>query len=78
NHTIEVDTTRPVSVTVMSSGDPTLVVRGPGGIFCDDDTNGLQPALVGEVLRAGTYEVFVGTYTQAAPNTAYNITFSAD
>lgn len=57
---------RRLEISVTSSSDTTLVVHGPGGTRCNDDTNGLDPALSGEWM-AGTYNVYVGTFTTGVP-----------
>lgn len=41
--------------------DTTLAIHGPGGWRCNDDGDGLDPA-VADRFRAGTYRVWVGTY----------------
>jgi len=50
-----------LNLKVRSSGDTVLLIRGPGGAWCNDDTTGRNPAIAGEWL-AGTYEVWVGSY----------------
>jgi hypothetical protein len=49
-------------VEVQSAGDTTLVLEGPTGVFCSDDVDGVNPAIV-EHLEAGVYHVFVGSYS---------------
>ncbi len=46
---------------VFSSDDTTLLVRGPGGSWCNDDFEGKNPGIAGKWL-AGTYEIWVGSY----------------
>lgn len=41
--------------------DTTLAIHGPGGWRCNDDGEGLNPALA-DRFRAGTYRIWVGTY----------------
>ncbi len=48
-------------IQVESREDTTLLVRGPGGIWCNDDFRGKNPGLAGEWLP-GTYEIWVGAY----------------
>jgi hypothetical protein len=45
-----------VTVNATDGGDTTLVITGPGGTFCNDDTNGLNPAIT-QYLAAGQYQV---------------------
>ncbi|MFW5878211.1 MAG: hypothetical protein ACOCVR_00195, partial [Myxococcota bacterium] len=49
-----------LKLSVESDGDTTLVVKGPGGNRCNDDTNGLNPVLQGS-WPAGRYEIYVGS-----------------
>ena len=56
-----------LSVLATSGTDLTLAVRAPGGeILCNDDTDGLNPAVVFESAAAGDYHIFVGTFGQDA------------
>lgn len=50
-----------LSLQVKSNEDTTLIVRGPGGSWCNDDYEGKNPGLVGQWL-SGTYEIWVGSY----------------
>ncbi|MFN7699598.1 MAG: hypothetical protein ACK6CU_25860 [Deltaproteobacteria bacterium] len=55
-------------VRVMARGDAdlTLVVRGPMGVLCNDDSDGLNPMVEGS-LGPGVYDVHVGLYSAGAP-----------
>jgi hypothetical protein len=60
--------TEPLSylhLLVRSSGDTVLVVRGPGGVWCNDDSGNRNPAIAGRWL-AGTYEIWIGSYEEYA------------
>jgi hypothetical protein len=48
---------------VQSSEDTTLVIRGPGGTWCNDDYFGKNPGIAGQWL-SGTYQVWIGSYDQ--------------
>lgn len=48
-------------LSLRSPIDTTLVIMGPGGPYCDDDTVGLDPAIEAH-WEPGLYEVFVGSY----------------
>lgn len=48
---------------VIGAGDTTLIVRGPGGTWCNDDYNGIDPGIAGQWL-AGTYEIWIGSHHQ--------------
>lgn len=54
-----------LSLQIQSTDDTTLVVRGPGGTWCNDDYSGKNPGMAGQWL-SGTYQVWVGSYQQAA------------
>lgn len=51
-------------ISARSDSDTTLVVNGPDGRWaCDDDSAGdLNPGIRFENPRAGTYDIWVGTY----------------
>ncbi|WP_148288344.1 hypothetical protein [Prochlorothrix hollandica] len=49
-----------LNLRVTSAGDTTLVVEGPGGTWCSDDTQGQTPQIGGQWLP-GTYDVWVGS-----------------
>jgi hypothetical protein len=48
-------------VHVESGGDTTLVVLGPDGTRCNDDTSGLDPEIAG-YWSAGVHDIYVGSY----------------
>jgi len=45
----------------QSPQDTTMIVRGPGGTWCNDDAEGKDPGIAGEWL-AGSYDVWVGSF----------------
>ncbi len=49
-----------LTVLVKSGTDTTLVVKGPGGTWCNDDFQGKNAGLDGQ-WQAGEYRVWVGT-----------------
>jgi hypothetical protein len=53
--------------------DTTLVITGPGGPYCNDDANGLNPSL-NLILEAGQYDLFVGTFTEEEEPVNYTLT----
>ena len=55
---------------VESSGDTTLVIEGPNGFMCNDDTVGLNPEVAG-AMPAGTYRIWVGSF--GGGNHAYTL-----
>ena len=51
-----------LEVSVESELDTTLIISGPGGVWCNDDSKGSHnPAIVGEWLP-GLYRIWVGSY----------------
>ncbi len=50
-----------LKLEVKSSEDTTLVIRGPGGSWCNDDFEGKNPGIIGQWF-SGTYEIWVGSY----------------
>jgi len=59
----------PLRVFVNSDADTTLLVRTPTGeVLCNDDTDGLNPAVSMTDPSSGRYEVFIGTYDPSAGN----------
>jgi len=50
-----------LKLTVESPQDTTMIVKGPGGTWCNDDFERKNPGIVGEWLP-GTYQVWVGSY----------------
>jgi hypothetical protein len=55
-----------LSVAVDSAQDTTMIVQGPGGIWCSDDVQGHNPAIEGQ-WQPGTYQIWVGSYFQEKP-----------
>ncbi|MBD2202559.1 hypothetical protein H6G33_12495 [Calothrix sp. FACHB-1219] len=53
-----------LKVQVQSPEDTTIIVKGPGGIWCNDElSDGQNPGIAGEWLP-GTYQIWVGSYVQ--------------
>ncbi|WP_414546623.1 hypothetical protein [Nostoc sp. CCY0012] len=52
-----------LKLLVQSPQDTTMIVKGPGGTWCNDDFEGKNPGIVGEWLP-GDYQVWVGSYEQ--------------
>jgi len=48
---------------VQSPEDTTMIVKGPGGTWCNDDFDGKNAGMVGEWLP-GSYQIWVGSYNQ--------------
>jgi hypothetical protein len=52
-----------LNLQVESPEDTTLIVRGPGGTWCNDDYIGKNPGIAGQWL-SGTYQIWIGSYRQ--------------
>ncbi|NJR59790.1 MAG: hypothetical protein HC769_13660 [Cyanobacteria bacterium CRU_2_1] len=50
-----------LSLQVQSPEDTTLVIRGPGGTWCNDDYADQNPGIAGQWL-SGTYQIWIGSY----------------
>ena len=50
-----------LKLQVQSPDDTTIIVRGPGGSWCNDDLEGKNPGIAGQWLE-GTYNIWVGSY----------------
>jgi len=50
-------------VQVQSPDDTTLVIQGPGGTWCNDDSEGKNAGIAGQWL-AGTYSIWIGSYRE--------------
>ncbi|EKQ69242.1 hypothetical protein OsccyDRAFT_1867 [Leptolyngbyaceae cyanobacterium JSC-12] len=69
NHTVTLKAFfKGLSVEVESPQDTALAIRGPGGVWCNDDFQGKNPGVSGQWL-AGKYEIWISTYAknQIAP-----------
>jgi hypothetical protein len=77
NHTFTL--TAPFSslrFSVNAPADTTMAVRSPTGqMFCNDDTNGLNPEITNS-FPAGEVQVYVGMYNSSVPAAAYSMTIS--
>ncbi|GAB4463709.1 MAG: hypothetical protein OHK0037_16820 [Elainellaceae cyanobacterium] len=50
-----------LSLQVQSAEDTTLVVKGPGGSWCNDNYLSLNPGIAGQWLP-GRYEIWIGSH----------------
>jgi len=62
-----------LKIEVESSTDTTILVQGPGGVWCNDDYNNANPALEGE-WQKGKYKLWVGSYEETPNNYRIRIT----
>jgi hypothetical protein len=50
-----------LSIVTDSKADTTIVIKGPGGVWCNDDYQGKNAGISGQWLE-GEYKVWVGGY----------------
>lgn len=76
DHTLTLTAQQTVDIAVASTdgGDTAMVMVGPGGTYCNDDSVGLNPGLAGSFM-AGTYSIWIGSYAMGT-NHPYTITFT--
>lgn len=74
DHTINVTSTVDLKLYTESTTDSTLVLVGPSGTFCDDDSRGGLDAEINAVLTPGTYEVYVGNFGTTAGEYSLTLT----
>jgi len=60
DHVIRVKTAVDITLTVESEVDSVLLVTGPTGVLCDDDSAGELDAQLSGRFTPGEYQVFVG------------------
>jgi hypothetical protein len=54
---------RALDIRTTSAGDTTLIVQGPDYQWsCNDDANGMNPAVTIAYPQSGDYAIWVGTY----------------
>ena len=62
----EAGTDFPLIISAVSDADTTLVVNAAdGGWHCNDDFDGLNPAITFEAPTSGQYDIWVGVYGEA-------------
>ncbi|MCC6735748.1 MAG: hypothetical protein IT534_06425 [Bauldia sp.] len=60
----------PLTFSVTAAIDTTLVISDPvGNWVCNDDFDGLNPAVIFETPLGGQYDIWVGTYSKNPPVT---------
>lgn len=72
NHSLELTSSFDfLRLEVESSADTTILVRGPGGVWCNDDASTTNPLIEGQ-WQSGIYRIWVGSY-QADTENDYQI-----
>ena len=56
-----------LKLEVESSKDTTILVQGPGGVWCNDDSYSTNPAIEGE-WQKGSYQIWIGSYQENSTN----------
>ncbi len=56
-----------LKVEVESAADTTIVIKGPGGVWCNDDAENANPIIEGQ-WQPGIYEVWIGSYQENVNN----------
>ena len=56
-----------LKIEVDSPTDTTIVVEGPGGVWCNDDSTNADPAMEGQ-WQAGKYKIWIGSYLEETRN----------
>jgi hypothetical protein len=57
-----------LQLRVSSTGDTVMLIKGPGGVWCNDDSSGSTPTEgnrnpeISGAWLPGTYEVWIGSY----------------
>lgn len=73
DHRIKVTSALDLQLSVDSTTDSSLVLVGPAGVFCDDDSGGELDARINARLTPGEYVVYVGDLGTAGD---YTLTLS--
>ena len=72
NHVLELESFfESLRLEVESPADTTILIKGPGGVWCNDDTSSANPMIEGQ-WQPGIYQVWIGSY-QANSNNEYQI-----
>ena len=68
NHLLKLDSFfDSLRLEVQSSADTTVLIKGNGGVWCNDDSGSANPLIEGQ-WQAGSYKVWVGSYQPDTSN----------
>lgn len=56
-----------LKIEVDSSTDTTIIIEGPGGVWCNDDSDNANPAIEGQ-WQPGNYKIWIGSYQEDTSN----------
>jgi hypothetical protein len=65
---LDAQTPRDVELTTISRNDLVLVVQGPDGVWCDDDSGDGQNPAIHRRFGPGRHYVWVGSFAQGRPS----------
>ncbi len=74
DHVINVTSAVNLKLYTESTTDSTLVLVGPSGTFCDDDSHGNMDAEINAQLAPGRYEVYIGNFTDTSGSYTLTLT----
>ena len=63
-------------VEVQSPADMTILIQGPGGVWCNDDSENTNPIIEGQ-WQPGIYKLWIGSY-QPNSNNNYRIQITVE
>ena len=76
-HTFRVNGTAEARVVARGAADLVMVITGPGGPYCNDDFEGLNPGFQ-RTFTEGDYQVYVGTWSSSQQtDDSYTLAFGA-
>ncbi|MEM8721983.1 MAG: hypothetical protein AAGE84_22260 [Cyanobacteria bacterium P01_G01_bin.39] len=62
NHLLNIESFAPyLRLEIASDADTTIIIKGPGGVWCNDDSDDANPMIEGQ-WQSGLYQVWVGSY----------------
>lgn len=53
-----------LKIEVNSSSDTSIIIEGPGGVWCNDDFHGINPVIEGQ-WQPGNYKIWIGSYQKS-------------
>lgn len=50
-----------LKIEINSNSDTSIIIEGPGGVWCNDDFYGINPVIEGQ-WQPGNYKIWIGSY----------------
>ena len=50
-----------LKIEINSNSDTSIIIEGPGGVWCNDDFHGINPLIEGQ-WQPGKYKIWIGSY----------------